>query len=240
MRFIDCRLMKIEDFSIKRGTQPTCALFYILDGSFSLTCDGCTRTVGKNELVSFPDNMEFERRMLSPITFYNVRLIDKEHILPRGVIKHTDHIRLIATLSYMSRLTKNDRELVEHYLKDIFIQIKTEQRLNAEPYDSIVSASEEYFEKNLSKKITLSEVCSHIGISSTGLIRHFKQSKGCTPMHHLTRLRVKRAELMLTCTDATLSEIAEECGFDNAFYCSSVFKKEKGMSPKSYRSLYRI
>ena len=59
-------------------------------------------------------------------------------------------------------------------------------------------------------------------------------------MRRLTLLRIKKAELLLSTTNATLSEIADECGFDNAFYLSSVFKKEMGISPKSYRRLYRI
>ena len=163
MKLIDCRLMKINDFSIKRGTQPICALFYILDGSFSLTYDGYTRTVGKNELVAFPDNMEFERHMISPITLYNLRLVDEEHIMPRGVIKQTDHVRLITTMSYLSRLTNDNRELTEHYLKDIFMQIQTESLLTSTPHDDIVSASEEYFQNNLSRRI-LFQRCAHISV----------------------------------------------------------------------------
>ena len=51
---------------------------------------------------------------------------------------------------------------------------------------------------------------------------------------------IKKAEELLCGTSLTLSQIASECGYENAFYLSKAFKKVKGVSPKIYRQKYGI
>ena len=43
---------------------------------------------------------------------------------------------------------------------------------------------------------------------------------------------------LLTSTDLPVSEIADSLGFSNPFYFSSFFKKQTGMTPSAYRTLY--
>jgi len=98
----------------------------------------------------------------------------------------------------------------------------------------------EYFEKNLASKISLEDVALSVGISPSGLIQHFNRYTGTTPIRYLNLMRVKRAEQLLCSSDGTLYDIAAECGFENPFYFSNVFKKEKGISPREYRKNFSI
>ena len=54
---------------------------------------------------------------------------------------------------------------------------------------------------------------------------------------YLTRIRLKNAVEMLAETRASISEIAEKCGFKTATYFCNVFKKEYGVTPLAYRKL---
>lgn len=241
MRFIDCRLMEIPCFGIECGRQPISAIFYILKGSFTLRIDSCTVTVGPNDMVFFPSDMEFERHMIEPITFYNIRVDDYDSDL-RGVVRPMNRIRLLNTLSYMTGLSTlgGSKALSDHYLRDIFVQLRTEEVLESHKDDGVVAKSIEYFEKNLASKISLEDVALSVGISPSGLIQHFNRYTGTTPIRYLNLMRVKRAEQLLCSSDGTLYDIAAECGFENSFYFSNVFKKEKGMSPREYRKNFSI
>lgn len=242
MTLISSRIMMLDHFVICKGRQPINSLFYILEGSFFLTVDGKKKLVSSGNLVSFPNNMDFEREMISPILFYNVQISDNFD-LPRGYVHVEDHNRLVSSLEYMTKLSsRNDvsKELINHYLNDIFIQLKLEVMQSQSIDNSIVKKAIEYFEYNLARKISLSEVASYVGISVTGLTEHFKAATSITPIKYLIMMRIKKAESLLCSSKVTLSQIASECGYENAFYLSKSFKKEKGISPKEYRLKYGI
>ena len=65
----------------------------------------------------------------------------------------------------------------------------------------------------------------------------FKKEVGVTPLEYMTRLRMRKAETMLTTmwtSDYSIAEIAKLCGYDDALYFSRVFKKHYGCSPSSF------
>ena len=71
------------------------------------------------------------------------------------------------------------------------------------------------------------------------LIGEFKKHYGKTPSRVITDLRIQKAKELLSATDCSISQIAEDCGFDNVYYFSNAFKKETGMTPSAYRKLNR-
>lgn len=65
----------------------------------------------------------------------------------------------------------------------------------------------------------------------------FKKEIGLTPLEYMTRLRMKRACVLLTMQgseDYSIAEISQLCGYDDALYFSRVFKKNFGRSPSAY------
>lgn len=237
MEFLDCRLMKTAEFSIERGYQPFDAIFYILEGSFSLSVEGETRTVARNDVVFFPSDMLFERRVIEPISFYHVRVQGNGKLL-RGVRTVRAPQRMLATLSALEVLTKLGEErgeLKSHFLQDLFAQLDFEQIEKKPALDGLVGAAVRYFEKNMTGKIQLDDVARALGVSVSGLIQHFRARTGTTPMRYLNQMRLTQAETLLCTSDRTLADIAEQCGFDNAFYFSNVFRKARGVSPSNYR-----
>ncbi|MNG29018.1 HTH-type transcriptional activator Btr [compost metagenome] len=59
-------------------------------------------------------------------------------------------------------------------------------------------------------------------------------------MRFATKVRLTRARLLLVETQDSLESIAEQCGYQNAFYFSRVFSQHMGMSPSGYRKNYRV
>ncbi|QHI70665.1 helix-turn-helix transcriptional regulator [Tichowtungia aerotolerans] len=63
-----------------------------------------------------------------------------------------------------------------------------------------------------------------------------KRLTGTTPMQMVLRLRMERAQLLLTNTNLTLDRISEEIGFSSAFSFSNAFVRQFGLRPGAYRS----
>jgi transcriptional regulator GlxA family with amidase domain len=68
----------------------------------------------------------------------------------------------------------------------------------------------------------------------------FHKQTGTTVQNYANALRVRKAQALLSDSSETLAEIAEQCGFDDVFYFSKVFKKHASHSPSSFRRINMI
>ena len=91
-----------------------------------------------------------------------------------------------------------------------------------------------YLKNNLSKKLTIADICAHFGVSQTYLIKKCKEDFGCGPMERFSRMKIGEAKWMIGNSPRSFSEIAESLGFSDPAYFSKVFKKETGMTPTEY------
>lgn len=62
----------------------------------------------------------------------------------------------------------------------------------------------------------------------------FKKTFKMSPVRFVTKLRIDYAKELLVTNRRSVSEIAEMSGFSNAYYFSTVFKKQTGFSPSQY------
>ena len=58
-------------------------------------------------------------------------------------------------------------------------------------------------------------------------------------MKYILSTRIRNAQILLETTDYNISNIASMVGYENAFYFSRLFKREKGLSPAAYRKIFR-
>lgn len=93
----------------------------------------------------------------------------------------------------------------------------------------------EYLEDNYKSQIDLSDVASHVGLSPEYLSRIFKKETGINFVVYLNNIRLKHALKLLENTNLKVYEIAENVGYSNLSYFSTVFKKNFGMNPFEYK-----
>ncbi|MBA2114187.1 XylR family transcriptional regulator [Bremerella alba] len=83
--------------------------------------------------------------------------------------------------------------------------------------------------------IGVSDVLKAVAISRSSLERGLRKLLGRSPNQELIRLKLLRAEEMLTHTDLTLSVIAERCGFRRTQHLAETFRELYGTPPGQYR-----
>jgi len=104
-----------------------------------------------------------------------------------------------------------------------------------ENHTNNMSEAVEYLKKNLTRKITLGETAKYFSMSPEHFSRSFKKENGVGFNKYVNLLRLQKAEELLRTTDKSVSEIAENCGFEDSNYFSLKFKELYGISPRSLR-----
>ena len=92
-----------------------------------------------------------------------------------------------------------------------------------------------YLDRNLHRRITLSELGAHFHFSTVTLTEDFRRAFGCTVGEYLTQRRLDTACGLLRGSPLGVEAIAEKCGFSGASYFSKTFKRHFGVSPLQWR-----
>jgi AraC-like DNA-binding protein len=99
----------------------------------------------------------------------------------------------------------------------------------------------DYIQKNLHRQLYLHDVAEHMGMTDVSFSRYFRSRTGKTFPAYLNELRVARICRLLAETDATVSEIALNCGFDSMANFEKQFRRLQDCSPTTYRQrVWRI
>ncbi len=95
-----------------------------------------------------------------------------------------------------------------------------------------------YIIENCENELTLESTADYIGFSACYFSRIFKQFTNYNFVEYLTLQRIKRAQLLLSDSDMTITEISYQAGFKSISTFNRVFRQYKGCSPGEYRKYY--
>lgn len=95
-----------------------------------------------------------------------------------------------------------------------------------------------FAQQHLDQSVTVQKMAEVAGYHPSHFAKLFQKRLGITPVQFIIRKKTERAIELLTGTDLPVSTIAESLGFASQFYFSSFFKKQTGMNPSEYRSIY--
>jgi AraC family transcriptional regulator, arabinose operon regulatory protein len=112
------------------------------------------------------------------------------------------------------------------------------RKADAKGEDKRVQAVVAYLERHLNKAVTSKDLEKETGFTGKYIGTLFRKKTGMTIKGYQMALRINQTAKLLCETDLTLSEIANETGFYDAFYFSKMFKRYKGVSPKAFRDTY--
>ena len=97
----------------------------------------------------------------------------------------------------------------------------------------------DYLAAHSNQKLSLDKIAERFYISKYHLCRTFKQATGFTLAEYINTSRGMRARELLLTTRSSITEIAEETGFESGTHFGKVFKQYMGTPPLAYRKTFQ-
>ena len=199
---------------------------------------------GRVITIQFDQHL-FDSALLSKKAFYAIRLmldqsvrgiqfhgqtIDRAIELLKGLV-HAPEFQAVLDFLALMQLLATSKE--RSFLASAGFSSKPEhsksQRIN-EVYEFILN--------NFHKKIILKEVSAIANMSDSAFSHFFKKSTNKSFTQFVIDLRIGFACKLLLESQDTISQICYSCGFSNVSNFNRLFKKNKGMSPYTYRKQF--
>lgn len=202
------------------------------------------------ELVLCPPGYVLKRSMLEPTAFHFIELSGvAEFALPAGKVRIRDVQRLGSTCAYLARLRAEQsyiyQEEVAHLIRDLLFLVRLEQASAAasrrETTEPLMHHAAALMERGACEPdFSLQRIAGQCGLRASQLSTRFHAAYGMSPIRFATSVRLAKAAKLLVETDLTLDDVAERCGYQNAFYFSRVFSKQMKISPSLFRRANRV
>lgn len=96
----------------------------------------------------------------------------------------------------------------------------------------------DFMQMHIDKKLTLSQMASHVNLSASHFANIFQKSTGFAPIEYFNHLKILVACQHLQFTNERVKEISSAVGIEDSYYFSRLFKKMTGVSPAQYRERF--
>jgi len=93
----------------------------------------------------------------------------------------------------------------------------------------------QFVERNLDRPLSIKRLAGVAHWSPFHFARTFHEVTGETPHAFVKRLRIEKAQALLTSTTLPLGEIARRVGFGSPSHFAAAFRSDAGMPPSEYR-----
>lgn len=116
---------------------------------------------------------------------------------------------------------------------DFCLLIKQSSRNN---YPTWVHQTMNYIALNLHQTITLDMIAKEVHMLASYVSVQFKKITDISLIHYIQHKKIEEAAFLLRSTTTSIQEISTLLAFSSQAYFSTIFKKQMGISPKSYRN----
>ncbi len=212
----------------KHAYKPGTAVILSCIDYFQKLSDGSDTTL---MVIEFFDDV-FSGRMLE---FFNIALLPHIFLLETRFDSIVNLFNMLQ-LECSSRL-KHGNLFTHNIIKEllIFAMDKSGQGLPSISQDIKTGLALLYTYAHFRESISLEQVASHIHYSANYFHHSFRKNTGIPFKKFLHNLRLTYAANLLLYTEASVSDVCFESGFNSIQYFSTSFKKKFGYSPRDFR-----
>jgi len=97
----------------------------------------------------------------------------------------------------------------------------------------------DYIDSHITGPVLVADLCALVQRSPAHFARSFKRTFGEPPHSFVVRRRVELAAQYMLTTDASLSDIALQCGFTDQAHLCKQFRQATGETPAAWRRAHR-
>lgn len=247
-----------RSFLLSEDTYSNWVILAADEGKFEYKIDDEKGMVQFGDIILCPPGVRLERRAIQPLSFLFIEFNwgamkeEKQKLLatiPRGKVSFHHIDRYSTTYSLIREFSDMDIpdhwDHKQHLLQDLlYLYIIEHQHQKSATLlatkDPIVRNAVNHLQNHAFEPLSLQELADQAALSQSQFSRRFQASMGVTPIVFLTGIRMQKAQNLLLGSELNLEEIAQQCGYQNGFYLSRVFKKRYGVSPSQFRKTYRF
>lgn len=225
----------ITEFKYICETYDTYTAFCLKSGSFSYKID-IENILSAGEMIICPPGIPFFRKIINTSELLMIKFKTSENLscLSKNII-FSDLIRLNYNLSKLENCIffqfTESNPIYAHYCRDILYMAFDDYSSN-----NFFSDIKNYMDNNFCKNINIKSLSEKVGYSQTQFINLFKKNYKLTPKQYILQLRLNKAKQLLATSEKSTKEIAYMCGFDDELYFIKFFKKNMGMTSKTFRN----
>lgn len=149
------------------------------------------------------------------------------------LLKPLDKVKLVEAVE---KGLQREQEMNRIVRMEKLVDVKLMETVQEEKtYSAQVREALQFVDSHLGEAITMREVAEHIHTNASYFSVLFKEQTGLTFSDYLTRRRIQRAKELLTNTQLSIADIAEQVGYQTAKYFVKVFRSHENLSPSQYR-----
>ncbi|TYP77452.1 response regulator [Paenibacillus methanolicus] len=143
-----------------------------------------------------------------------------------------------ALLRKQFRHYRDYRELRLRFKEFVLRLLELAEKTQLDKNGLLILRCQHYLQQHYMEDISLESVAAMFHFNASYFSNLFKQRTGRNFSEYLLDLRINKAKLMLERSDEKIALISERSGFRTATYFNKMFKRETGISPKTFRQMH--
>ncbi len=171
----------------------------------------------------------YDEKVIAVIYIGNIYLGTQEQITKLCC----NDMALLDTMEH--NFTVSDCRRIAKILESYIVTLMEHYGNENTSFDPLIENIKNYLRENLVYGISVSDLANTFGYNEKYIGRLFKNRAGCSIKEFCNSLRVTQAKELLTDTDLSICQIANQLGFRNTAYFDRVFLKKVKVSPRVYR-----
>lgn len=232
------RRIELHEWELRRFADPYWRLYWPLSSGGVVEIEGEATALTPGNLYLIPPHTTFSTTMRRSFSkwyahFKLGRLADRA---APGIYQQPGTAELSAIVDSLER---GDPDTHFPWLTIQFVSLALsglpESIWRGERTDPRVLKAMDFMSAHLSLKLTAEQIARFAGLSVRNLNHLFQHELKQSPMRVLLDYRLDEACRLLRAGDASIEEIAEQCGLVNRHYLSRVMRQYRNTSPAAYR-----
>ena len=217
-------------------------LIYQTDYPTTATVAGKNYRVEVGALIVIPPNTP--HRTSSDTPFRDISIQIEKFDFPTSTVVVTDVEGRVRTLLDMMLALRDERSsendsLLERLAEAVLLCTKKAAAVANEPL-LVTQFKKVLFEHVEDAFFDLGAAIDRLGYHPDYFRRCFKLHTSLSPLAYLNMMRLERAKDLLRLEPSlSVGQVALRCGFRDALYFSTAFRRSVGMSPLAYRKQYK-
>ena len=119
-------------------------------------------------------------------------------------------------------------------LKISLFESKKENK-DSQKKDRMIVSITKYLQNHLQEDVSLNVLAQEFHLNAQYISQLFKSEIGVGFLTYLTNIRIEHAKKLLLSTDDAISDISDQCGYNDYRVFTKVFKKKEGITPSQFR-----